>query len=327
MKKLAACCAFLGVLLAAGAAGAQDFDCEGQQYVFFPGGPEGGPFASIVFNGAQAAAQHLDCDVRYYWSDWNPERMVNQFRDAISLEPDGIAIMGHPGGDALGPLVDRAREQGIIVTTQNVALSELEQRYKSTGFGYAGADNYAAGRRLGERAVDYCDLGDGDKAFLWGLKGQEARGQRTRGVEDALNDAGLEVVYQEISDSVNADASMGIPVFAGVMARHPDVDLVVPDHGALTASLGTYMRSANKSPDEVCGAGFDLTPATVSAIKNGYADVVLDQQPFLQGYLPIIQLWLSHNFRFAGMHIDTGAAFVTAENVEQVEALVEQQIR
>ena len=43
---------------------------------FFPGGPEGGPFGTIVYNGAVAAAEHTGCKVDYYWSQWNSEIMI-----------------------------------------------------------------------------------------------------------------------------------------------------------------------------------------------------------------------------------------------------------
>ncbi len=63
-------------------------------------------------------------------------------------------------------------------------------------------------------------------------------------------------------------------------------------------------------------AGFDLSSATVDAIREGWVDLVLDQQPWLQGYLPILQICLTHNYAFAGLHIDTGAGFAHVDNVE-----------
>ncbi|MFQ5973558.1 MAG: substrate-binding domain-containing protein, partial [Alphaproteobacteria bacterium] len=289
--------------------------------------PEGGSFASVVFNGAKLAAEHTGCDVAYVWSDWNPQKMVQQFKEAIARRPDGIAIMGHPGEPALGSLIDEAREAGIVVTTQNVDLPNAESRYKAEGFGYVGQFLYASGFNLGKGAVRQCGLASGDKALVWGLLGQEARGQRTRGVIEALEEEGVEVDYLEISDEVNADAATGTPVFASFSAAHPDLKLVVTDHGALTATLGTYLRTAGKGPDEICGAGFDLSAATAQAIEEGFVDVVLDQQPFLQGYLPVLQLYLTTKFGFAGMNVDTGAALITAENIGAVAPLAAEAIR
>ncbi len=305
----------------------EDKWCSDTDIVFFPGGSPGGPFATVVYNGAVQAAEDLGANVEYVWSDWNPENMVTQFVEAAATSPDGIAIMGHPGDDAFGPVVADARGQGIIVTSQNTTLPSLESEYSSSGFGYVGAELYSAGYSLGSEAVSRFGLVEGDRAMVWGLLAQAGRGERTRGVVEALEDAGLVVDYLEIDDATNADASAGTPTFVGYVSANPDVKLVVTDHGALTATLETYLTSAGLGPDDVFAAGFDLSSATVEAIRGGWTDLVIDQQQWLQGYLPILQICLTHNFAFTGLHVDTGAGFAHADNVELLADLVDQQIR
>ncbi|MFL7893422.1 MAG: substrate-binding domain-containing protein [Anaerolineales bacterium] len=301
--------------------------CSDTKIVFFPGGSPGGPFATVVYNGALAAAADLGADVEYVWSDWNPENMITQFSQAVATHPDGIAIMGHPGDEAFGPLVDDAESQGIIVTSMNTQLPELQAKYSSSGFGYVGAILYQAGYALGSEAVSRFDLQEGDRAFVWGLLAQAGRGERTKGVVDSLEDAGLVVDYLEIDDATNADAAAGVPQFVGYASANPDVKLVVTDHGALTATMETYLSSAGFGPDDVIGAGFDLSPATVEAIRGGWTDLVIDQQQWLQGYLSVLQICLTDNFAFTGLQIDTGAGFAYAENVELLADLVDRQIR
>jgi len=301
--------------------------CSNTKIVFFPGGSPGGPFATVVYNGAVAAAADLGADVEYVWSDWNPEKMVTQFAEAAATKPDGIAIMGHPGDDAFQSVVDDAEAQGIIVTSQNTTLPALEAKYSSNGFGYVGAELYSAGHALGVEAVNRFGLQAGDKAMVWGLLAQAGRGERTKGVIDALEEAGLTVEYLEIDDSTNADASAGTPTFVGYMSANPDTKLVVTDHGALTATLETYLTSAGLGPDDVYAAGFDLSSATVEAIRGGWTDLVIDQQQWLQGYLPILQICLTDNYAFTGLHIDTGAGFAYKDNIDLLADLVDQQIR
>ena len=55
--------------------------------------------------------------------------------------------------------------------------------------------------------------------------------------------------------------------------------------------------------------------------------MVEDQQPFLQGYLPIIQLYLTSKFGFAGMHVDTASSLITKANIEAVAPLAKEGIR
>ena len=280
-----------------------------------------------MHQGAVAAAADLGANMEVVWSDWNPEQMVTGFAEAAATKPDGIAIMGHPGDDAFQAVVDDARAEGIIVTSQNTTLPTLEAKYASSGFGYVGAELYSAGYALGAEAASRFGLGDGDRAMVWGLLAQAGRGERTRGVIDALEEAGMTVDYLEIDDATNADAAAGIPTFVGYVSANPDVKLVVTDHGALTGTQETYFDSAGLGPDDVIGAGFDLNVATVEAIRGGWTDLVIDQQQWLQGYLPVLQICLTHNYLFTGLHIDTGAGFAHADNVELLADLVGEQIR
>jgi simple sugar transport system substrate-binding protein len=309
----------------AAAAGRKHF--EDVSVVFFPGGSEGGPFASVVFRGAQAAEYDLGCKVDYVWSGWLPDKMVAQFKDAVARKPDGIAVMGHPGVAALAPLVDEAVAKGIIVTSQNTDLPAIEEKYKAQGFGYVGQELYASGMMLGKGAALRAGLRRGDRAMVWGLLGQETRGLRTKGCVDALEEMGVNVDYIEISDAVNSDATLGTPVITSYIVSHPDVKLIITDHGALTATVGTYLKAARKQPGEVFTGGFDLSAATADAIKSGYLGVVLDQQPYLQGYLPILQICLAKKYGFSGLHIDTGAALIDESNIDFVAPLAAQGIR
>lgn len=295
--------------------------------VFFPGGNEGCPFASVVYRGAKAAEQDLGCKVDYVWSDWLPDKMVAQFKDAIAKKPDGIAVMGHPGVAAFAPLVDEAAAKGIIVTSQNTTLPTIEDKYKAQGFGYVGQELYPSGQMLARGAAQRAGLKKGDRAMVWGLMGQETRGLRSKGCVDTLKELGIKVDYIEISDAINSDAALGTPVVASYIATHPDVRLIIADHGAITATLGTYMRAANKKPGEIFTAGFDLSAATADAIKEGWVGAVLDQQPWLQGYLPILQICLTKKYGFAGLHIDTGAAIIDKTNIDFIAPLAAKGIR
>jgi simple sugar transport system substrate-binding protein len=301
--------------------------CSDVSIAAFPGGDEGTPFTNNVYNGYEAARQDFGPEVTYYFSGWDTQRMIEQFQEAMAQDPDGIAVMGHPGDESFDPLIDEAYQAGTQVTVVNVELPEAQAAHQGEGLGYVGAPNYAAGKRLAEEAITRSGAGSGEKAFVWGLLSNPGRGERTQGIVDGFEEAGLEVVYQEIDDATNADAQAGTPTFTGVMAANPDLSIVVTDHGALTATAQTYMEAAGLEPGSVYFAGFDLGPATVEAIRSGYLNLVIDQQPFLQGYLPILQICLTQTYGFSGLYVDTAGAFVDADNVDVVAPLAEQEIR
>jgi len=301
--------------------------CSNTHIVFFPGGTAGGGFETVVYNGALAAAADTGAQVEYLWSDWDPAKMTTQFSQAMATKPDGIAIMGHPGDTAFDPLIDEAEKQGIIVTSMNTQLPMAQANYSSNGFGYSGAILYDAGFALGTEAVKRSGVKAGDKAFLWGLLSQAGRGERTKGVKEALEKAGLTVIYQEIDDATNKSPAAGVPVFTGIFSANPDIKLMVTDHGNLTGTVQTFLEAAGKKPGEVFAAGFDMSGNAVEAIRSGWLQLVIDQQQWLQGYFGVLQICLTKNYGFAGLQIDTGAGFADKNNVEMLAALVQKQIR
>lgn len=312
-----------------GAVAAQDDAqfCKDTSIVFFPGGPEGGGFATVVYNGAKAAEALFGPSVDYQWSDWDPAKMITQFGEAVATQPDGIAVMGHPGDDAFKPLVDAAVADGIVVTVMNTELQATQAEHAPAGTGYVGATLRKAGNDLANEAVKRGGLVEGDQAFVWGLLSQAGRGERTQGVVDGLEAAGVEVVYLEIDDATNADPASGIPAFTGIVSANPNLKAAFFDHGNLTSTARSFQEAAGLGPDDLYVAGFDLSPATIDGVKSGFVDLAIDQQQWLQGFEAIAQICLTDNYGFSGLHINTGGGFLDASNVEAIEALVNEQIR
>jgi len=302
--------------------------CSGVKIAAFPGGPQGGVFANNVYNGFRQAELDLGPTVTYYFSDWDPNKMLTQIKQAIATKVDGIATYGFGGDDATDPLVDQAFAQGTIFTTLNTSLPKAQPKYAAQGLGYVGAPNYAAGSALATEAAKRANLQKGDKVFVWGLKGQGGdRGQRTVGVTDAFEKAGAEVIYQEIDAATNAEPNAGTATFVGIMKKNPEVKIVVTDHGGLTSNVGVYARAASLEPGKVLFAGFDMSPNTAQAVKDGYQNLVIDQQPFLQGYLPLLNICLTKKFGFSGLDVNTAGAFVDKTNVDAVAPLAAKEIR
>jgi simple sugar transport system substrate-binding protein len=301
--------------------------CSGVKIAAFPGGPQGGVFSNNVYNGFLQAEADLGADMTYYFSDWDAAKLVSQGKEALATNPDGIATYGFGGEEAMGQLADEAFEKGIIFTTLNTELPDTFAKHQAAGSGFVGAINYNAGFDLGVKTIEEAELVSGDEVLVWGLVSLPGRGDRTQGVIDAFEEAGIVVVYQEIDQATNADPQAGTPTFVGLLGANPNVKAVVTDHGGLTATLETYLTAAGKGADDVFGAGFDVSPATVTAIESGYTDLVIDQQPFLQGYLPILNICLTEKFGFSGLFVNTGAGFVTQDNVGAVAPLAAVEIR
>ena len=111
------------------------------------------------------------------------------------------------------------------------------------------------------------------------------------------------------------------------MGANPGVKIVVTDHGGLTSNVGVYAQAAGLTPGQVYFAGFDMSPNTAQAVKDGFQNLVIDQQPFLQGYLPILNICLTKKYGFSGLDVNTAGAFVDATNVDAVAPLAAVEIR
>lgn len=308
--------------------------CDGVNIVFFPGGSQTDTFASIVYNGAKAAENILGANVSYIWSDWDSNKMVSQFIDVISSPPDAIAIMGHPGASALSPLIDEAERKNIIVTMQNVDIPSIREKYISNGFGYAGQNVYGSGLQLATGAIRKYNLKKDDEALVLGIFSQSAataeRARRTQGIVDGLKQIGAIVHTVDVPPEVQADYNSDVSYkwFVTQINTYPNSKvLFVDNHGSVTPSFAKHLKTMGKKPNELPYAGFDLSADTIKYIKEGYISLISDQQPYLQGFLPILQSCLTKKYKFAGLYVDTGVGLVDSSNVDFVSDLVDQGIR
>ncbi len=320
--KRALCALALAGLTASGACAAELAQSgKGMTIWFDAGGSVGEPYATTVVNGALQAAADTGCDLKVVYSDWAPEKMLENFKNGLANKADGFVVMGHPGDEAFAPLIDQAFAQGALVTCVDTALPSLQEKYAARGFGYIGTDNWRQGEAMAKELLRRTNLKEGDRVFLWGIKSLEQRGRRARAMTEVFEKAKLKVDFLEISPEISKDVSLGAPVLAGYLSSHPDCKMVVVDHGALTGQLGNFLKAAGLGPDAVYGAGFSLTPATVAAIQSGYVDLVSEAQPYLMGYLSVIGLVQTHKYSFAGLNVDTGGGFISADNIEQIAPL------
>jgi simple sugar transport system substrate-binding protein len=313
-------------LMASAAAAQEDGWCSGQTIRVFSGGPAGGAFNSIIDRGAQQAAADTGANVEIVYSEWDFDKMVTQFREAISQRPDGIAMMGHPGDDALMPLAAEADAAGIPVMYMNVDVPKVRARF---GSGYVGATLYNQGRALGEEALRLAgdELAEGDKAIVMSRWESESRAQRELGLVDALEEAGIEVIKLQEAEGASADQMLQLPVLTSTLLSNPETKLIGYPGGPWLSAAPVFMDAIGKEPGDIMGVGFDLGQGVMTAFDAGYVLVTADQQPYQQGYLPVLSLCQQLVYKLGPLNVDTGAGFVTVDNYKDVVSLAEAGIR
>jgi simple sugar transport system substrate-binding protein len=321
------CAVAAPLMLGTGAASAQTAEPtpgKGMTIYMQMGGNPGDGATLARQTGASAAAQALGVSkLNAQFSAWAPETMVSQFKEALAGKPDCIVIMGHPGSDAFHDLVKQAVDQGVIVTDGNSPLTPLQQEFGPKGFGYAGVDLYQGGSLTAQQMIDRGKLKAGDEAMVYGVFSQAERGQSEKGLADTLEKAGLKVDRLEISQEVNSDTTLAVPILTAYIQSHPALKAIGTQHGGVTGQMGEILQKAGKKPGEIVVGGIDLAPATIDGLKSKYVSVTLDQLLYLQGFMPVLQCVLSKKYLMPGLSINTGAGVVTPETIAPLTKLID----
>ncbi|MGO8800988.1 MAG: substrate-binding domain-containing protein [Roseiarcus sp.] len=316
--------ALVGFGHASQAAALRDKWCSKVHIRFFVGGAEGDAFGTIVYNGARQAAADTGAQVDYVFSGWVNEKMVQQLREAVAARPDGIAMMGHPGEAAIVPLAQEAAKNGTKMMYQNVPVPAAVDK---VGGGYVGAQQAPQGHALGVEIARRFAVKKGDVAIVLGGWDDSIRAAREAGTATALEEAGAKVVRLNSPPEWTSDPNLAIPVITAAFQVNPTTKVIVYPGGQELGNAATYMKAAGKKPGEVINVGFDTSPQIVEAFKGGWVQLTADQQPFQQGYLPILSLCEQIVYGLAPINVDTGAGFVTPDNYKAVADLATEGLR
>jgi len=272
------------------------------------------------------AAAALGVELKAQFSAWAPETLIAQFKEAMAAKPACIEIMGHPGAIAFHDLVKQATDQGIVVTDGNSPMTTLQTEFGAKGFGYAGVDLYAGGA-LTANAMLAQGLKSGDGAMVYGVFSQAERGQSEKGLADTLEKAGLKVDRLEITQEVNSDTSLAVPIIAAYIQAHSALKAIGTQHGGITGIMQQALQKAGKKPGEIVVGGIDLAPSTIDGLKSGYVNATLDQLLYLQGFIPVVQCVMTAKYKMPGLSLNTGAGVVTPQTIGALTQLIDAGIR
>ena len=292
---------------------------EQLRFVVVSHGQASDPFWSVVQRGTEAAATDLGVTVEYQAPTTYDMVAMSQLIDAaVASQPDGL-VVSIPDAEALSPAITRAIEAGIPVISMNSGsdvatdlgvLVHVGQTEYEAGFG--------GGQRMAEAGVTHaiCLIHEAGNAGL------EAR---CAGFTDAMTEAGatVEQLVVDLNNPTEAQQRVEAALAAngdinGIMALGPT--------GAVPALMA--INNAGKS-GAVQIATFDLSTDVLTAIQDGSMLFAIDQQQYMQGYLPIVllKLYVTNGNLIANPILMTGPGFVTAENVDQVIELTEEGTR
>jgi simple sugar transport system substrate-binding protein len=237
--------------------------------------------------------------------------MVDAMNTAISGNADGIAV-SVVDPVAFNDPIQKALDNGIPVIAYNA-------NGKGTGtnpaLAYVGQDLFLSGVEMGKRLVSLVD--EGLVAIFISTPGQLNIQPRFDGAKQAIEDSGANLEIQEVS--TGAEITEERSKIEAWYNGHKDVAGMFAVDGGSTQGVAQVMEQFGLHDKGVKAGGFDLTPQTLELMGKGHIDFTIDQQPYLQGFLPVIQLYL---YKISGgvtgpAETNTGLVFITPETVDR----------
>ena len=298
----------------AAAAGAGDFPETPRWRFVFINHVTTNPFFTPTQYGAQDACALLNCDFQFTGSkDSIVAEMVNATNAAISAKADGIAVAVVDKAAFRAP-VDQALDAGIPVVSYNADGARDDKG--TNRLAYIGQGLYESGFALGQRALE-AGLDSGEVVGFIATPGALNIQPRIDGASDAIKQSGKSLRFTAVG--TNADVTRGLSIIDAYAQGHPDLaGMLAVDAGSTQAVGQVVQKYSMRDKSLKVAGGFDLVPETLNAINGGSLDFTIDQQPYLQGFLPVLYLYL---YKLSGglmfpSETNTGLLFVTKDTVK-----------
>ena len=266
-------------------------------------------FWVVCHNGVNAAAKALGVNATYSESANDPQKQAQLIDTAVAKKPNGIAT-SVPNADAIADSLKRAEQANIPVITLNSGETDFGRLGAIT---HVGQDEVVAGQGAGTR---FKSMGVKHLLILVHEQGNIGLEQRFSGAKAKFggNVTRLQVTgvkdlattQNEIRSKLQADKSID-----AILGLNPQVGY-------------TAFQAAQSVKSSAKVATFDLSTDVLKSIQNGGMQFAIDQQQYLQGYLPIVFLFLNNtnaNTVGGGKPVLTGPGFVDKTNASKVISL------
>ena len=325
MKKFAVATAVGAVLLAgSGAALAQPMDI-----VFTHHSSASNPFWQAVKRGFDDACARIEanCQMIFTQTEGAIDQQAANMMAALAGQPDAL-LTTLVDNNAFDEIVANAREAGVIVIAANVddtegAAGSARQAFIGQGFIPAG---YALGRKMAEFFP-----AEGPINAVVGVSapGQNWSEQRAAGIIQYLEAFQADNPDREVNIvrlDTGTDGAIVAERVGAYLNANPDTTVYF-DTGLWHAYVAQVLADRGVEPGTVLMGGFDIVAEVLQQMDAGYIQVQVDQQPYMQGFIPVMQAYLAHNFNLSPADVDTGQGLVLQEDVAELWDLARQGVR
>ncbi len=265
------------------------------------------PFFTPTQYGAADACKLLGCSYQWTGSEnSNVSQMVNALNTAVTSGAQGIAI-ALIDLHAFNAPVEAALKAGIPVVAYNADAPGNGR------LSYIGQDLKLAGEEMGKRIV--AAVGSGEVGLFIATPGSANLQPRIEGAEKAIKDSGASITTHSVA--TGAAVAQEQPAIEAWYQSHKSAKGMYAVDGGSTESLAKVMQKLGLASKGIKAGGFDLTEQTQKLLQEGNIEFTIDQQPYLQGFLPVLQLfqWHVSGTLTGPAETDTGLKFLNKETV------------
>ena len=255
------------------------------------------------------------------------EQQVANMEAALARKPD-VLLTSIVDDRAFDGIIARAVSEGVTVIAVNVDDSEgaagnARAAFVGQGFRPAG---YALGQAMSQHFPK-----TGPIKVLVGISapGQNWSESRGGGVIDFLSDykaanTGRDISWTRIDSGT--DLAVTADRVGAYLSARPETTAYF-DTGFWHAAVARVLKDRGIAPGKVLLGGFDLVPEAVQQMQAGYIQVQVDQQPYMQGFIPVMQAYLADKVGLSPADVDTGQGIVTPADADAIMTLSAQGLR
>ncbi|MBD3266662.1 substrate-binding domain-containing protein [bacterium] len=274
-------------------------------------------FFEPVKKGVRDAAQAMQVEADFIGTKGvDVAAQAQMVRQAVKEGYDGIAL-NIIDAEAFDGVVKEAMQQGVPVVAFNVddyaspnaRLSTVNQNY------------FAAGKKLATHLLPFIPA-KSHVLLTMHDEGVSALDDRLRGEQEVLKEKDIQWTVLVTGN----DSTVGKEKIAKVLRDNPDIRIILGTGQADTEAAGLAIEKYFKNKG-YWSAGFDLSADTLRLIQAGIIRCTIDQQPYMQGFYPVIQLALYLRYGLEPSDMDAGAALIDRSNASQVMELTKQGYR
>ncbi len=266
------------------------------------------PFFTPTQYGIQDACKLLGCTYEWTGSESsNVNQMINALNTAVASKADGIAV-ALIDLHAFNAPVEAALKAGIPVVAYN-ADAPTNPRLS-----YIGQDLKLAGEKMGERIVEAVPAGD--VALFIATPGSANLQPRIEGAEAAIKASGKPINIHTVATGAAVPGELS--TIDAYWIGHQSTKGMYAVDGGSTESLAKVMQKYGLAAKGIHAGGFDLTENTQKLLSEGNIEFTIDQQPYQQGFIPVLQLffWQVSGTLSGITETDTGLKFLNKETVK-----------